>query len=107
MRKYEQAYEEIHDSEDNGTIRFIKLYNVGEKIVTRRCAGYLPSQVAFYLMNVHINPRKIWLSRHSESSDQVGAHCRCCGCLFHRAVESVFPVPVPVASFPCCSFVAY
>jgi hypothetical protein len=54
-----------------GQISYIKLYNVGQKVVTRRCSGYIPSHVAFHLMNVHISPRKIWLSRHSESPDQV------------------------------------
>ena len=43
------------------------------QVVTRRCAGYIPSQVAFHLMNVHISPRKIWLSRHSEGPDTVRA----------------------------------
>lgn len=71
VRKYEAVYEEVDDEEDSGKISFIKLYNVGQKVVTRRCSGYIPSQVAFHLMNVHISPRKIWLSRHAENPDQV------------------------------------
>jgi hypothetical protein len=35
---------------------------VGQKVITRNCHGYLPSQVAFYLQNVQIEPRKIYLS---------------------------------------------
>ena len=35
-------------------------------MITRHCHGYLPSQVAFYLQNVHIQPRKIYLTINSE-----------------------------------------
>jgi len=70
VTKYEAVYEECVDDEVGGKISYIKLYNVGQKVVTHRCSGYIPSHVAFHLMNVHISPRKIWLSRHSESPDQ-------------------------------------
>ena len=30
---------------------------MGEKVITRNCTGYLPSQVALYLQNIHIQPR--------------------------------------------------
>lgn len=49
MKAYETVYETIEDNEDRGGIQYIKLYNVGQKVVTRNCKGYLPSQVAFYL----------------------------------------------------------
>ena len=49
MKAYEAVYETIEDNEDQGGIQYIKLYNVGQKVVTRNCKGYLPSQVAFYL----------------------------------------------------------
>lgn len=67
VKAYEAVYETIEDNEDGGDIQYIKLYNVGQKVVTRNCKGYLPSQVAFYLQNIHIGPRKIWLTRHAES----------------------------------------
>lgn len=47
-----------------------QVYNVGQKVVTRNTTGYIPSQIAFYLQNIHIEPRKIWLSRHAEFVDQ-------------------------------------
>lgn len=52
------------------------MYNVGQKVVTRNTTGYIPSQIAFYLQNIHIEPRKIWLTRHAESLDQVRASGR-------------------------------
>jgi hypothetical protein len=65
----------IEDHEDDNQISYIKLINVGQKVITRNCHGYLPSQVAFYLQNVHISPRKIYLSVNCEAvnvSDLVG-----------------------------------
>lgn len=49
VKAYEAVYETIEDNEDGDCIQYIKLYNVGQKVVTRNCKGYLPSQVAFYL----------------------------------------------------------
>lgn len=71
VRAYEAVYEELADDEDDGGISYIKVYNVGQKVVTRNTTGYIPSQIAFYLQNIHIEPRKIWLTRHAESLDQV------------------------------------
>ncbi|KAJ1405663.1 6-phosphofructo-2-kinase-domain-containing protein, partial [Ochromonadaceae sp. CCMP2298] len=66
VHAYEKVYETIEDYEDSNQICYIKLINVGQKVITRNCHGYLPSQVAFYLQNVHIHPRKIYLSITSE-----------------------------------------
>lgn len=79
----------IEDFEDSHSISYIKLINVGQKVITRNCHGYLPSQVAFYLQNVHISPRKIYLSVNAEAiniSDLVGgkqeiSFCGVCICL--------------------------
>ena len=69
VKAYEAAYETIEDEENYGNISYIKLINVGQKIITRNCAGYLPSQVAFHLQNVHIQPRRIYLTLISEVCD--------------------------------------
>ena len=67
VRAYEQVYETIEDDENSKQISYIKLINVGQKVISRNCTGYLPSQVGFYLQNVHIQPRKIYLSLVSET----------------------------------------
>jgi len=59
------------DGEFNNQISYIKLINVGQKVITRNCHGYLPSQVAFYLQNVQIEPRKIYLSLISENQEHL------------------------------------
>ena len=47
--KYESVYEEVTDEEDKGRVSFIKIYNVGQKVVTRRCSG-MPAHMV--LLNI-------------------------------------------------------
>lgn len=66
-KTYIRVYETIEDDEDSNQISYIKLINVGQKVISRNCYGYLPSQVGFYLQNVHIEQRKIYLSLNAET----------------------------------------
>lgn len=75
---YEKVYESIQDDEDHGNISYLKLINVGQKTITRGCSGYLPSQVAFYLQNVHIQPRKIYFSLAAETTRHVAVDSADC-----------------------------
>jgi len=63
IKHYERAYETISDD----SLQYIKLFDVGKKIVANRITGYLPGRIIFFLMNLHITPRPIWLTRHGES----------------------------------------
>ena len=38
-------FQTIEDWEFSNQIAYIKLINVGQKVITRNCHGYLPSQV--------------------------------------------------------------
>ena len=67
VKAYERVYQTIEDHEDKKQISYIKLINVGQKVISRNCTGYLPSQVGFYLQNVHIQHRKIYLSLNAET----------------------------------------
>jgi len=70
VKAYESRYETIDDDEQGGDLMFIKLFNVGQKVVMHSCSGYLVSQIGFYLSNIHIQPRSIWLTRHAEFEDE-------------------------------------
>ncbi|KAJ1908689.1 hypothetical protein LPJ71_003826, partial [Coemansia sp. S17] len=59
-------YESIEDN----TQSYIKLYNVGEHFVVNNIRGYLQSRVVFYMMNLHISDRTIYLARSGESSNE-------------------------------------
>jgi broad specificity phosphatase PhoE/predicted kinase len=63
---YESAYEPVEDD-----VSYIKVVNVGEQIMVNRIRGYLPGRLVYLLMNLHIQPRRIWLSRHGESEYNV------------------------------------
>lgn len=64
---YEQTYETM-DSKTDSDLTFIKLVNVNLQIVLNRIESYLESRIVYYVMNLHIKPRSIWLSRHGESN---------------------------------------
>jgi len=63
---YESAYEPVEDD-----VSYIKVVNVGEQVIVNRIRGYLPGRLVYLLMNLHIQPRRIWLSRHGESEYNV------------------------------------
>ena len=64
---YEAAYEEV--GEDEGP--FVRIIDVGRKMVLHRIQGYLLARVVHFLLNLHVQPRSVWLTRHGESSFNV------------------------------------
>lgn len=42
---YEQRYQTLGAVEEADSVRYIKMYNVGRKMTTHLCTGYLPGQV--------------------------------------------------------------
>lgn len=62
----EPYYETIADND----LSYIKLYNVGEHFEVSNIRGYLQSRVVFYMMNLHISNRTIYLARSGESSNE-------------------------------------
>lgn len=69
VARYETEYETVEEDEDEGRVSFMKVLNCGEKTVQRCCNGFLLSKVASYLLNMHIQDRTIYLTRHGESED--------------------------------------
>eukprot|EP00835_Amoeboradix_gromovi_P004586 NODE_366_length_10082_cov_0.124211.p5 type:complete len:268 gc:universal NODE_366_length_10082_cov_0.124211:6206-7009(+) len=70
MKHYELVYQPLNREED-GHCSFIKLINVADKIIVNLVTGWVPSRIGYYLMNLHITPRRIFLSRHGESEYNV------------------------------------
>ncbi|MDH5676383.1 MAG: 6-phosphofructo-2-kinase/fructose-2,6-bisphosphatase [Myxococcales bacterium] len=60
---YERAYEPLQ--EDEGS--YLRVKNRGEHVTAHRVHGYVASRLGFLLMNLHLNDRPIWLTRHGES----------------------------------------
>jgi 6-phosphofructo-2-kinase/fructose-2,6-biphosphatase 2 len=65
IRNYEKVYETI--DEDERDLTYVKLIDVGKQVIINQIQDYLQSRVVYYLMNLHIKPRSIWLSRASIS----------------------------------------
>lgn len=63
IRNYEKVYETL--DEDEADLTYCKLIDVGHQVIINRIKDYLQSRVVYYLMNLHIKPRSIWLSRVS------------------------------------------
>ncbi|KAI8377609.1 6-phosphofructo-2-kinase-domain-containing protein [Radiomyces spectabilis] len=67
IEHYKERYETITEQE----LTYIKLINVGSQNIINMIQGYLESRIVYYLMNLHIAPRKIYFSRHGESQYNV------------------------------------
>ena len=63
IRNYEKIYQTI--DKDESDLTYLKIMNVGKQVIINRIQDYLQSRVVYYLMNLHIKPRSIWLSRVS------------------------------------------
>ncbi|KAI9681762.1 MAG: hypothetical protein M1829_000507 [Trizodia sp. TS-e1964] len=51
---------------------YVKMINAGECIqVNRKNSGYLHGRILFYLMNFHINTRRIYFANSGESEDEI------------------------------------
>ena len=61
IKEYEKVYETI--DEDEKDLTYVKLIDVGSQVIINQIKDYLQSRVVYYLMNLHIRPRSIWLSR--------------------------------------------
>ncbi|XP_065072098.1 6-phosphofructo-2-kinase/fructose-2,6-bisphosphatase 2-like isoform X1 [Rhopilema esculentum] len=67
IKHYEAVYEPLSDNmEGEGCFSFIKIINAGVQFLVNNVDGYLQSQVVYYLMNIHILPRSIYLTTHGE-----------------------------------------
>ena len=64
IRLYELKYEAIDEKLDKH-LSFIKIYNVGERFLVNRVLGHIQSRVVYFLMNIRVLPRTIYLTRVS------------------------------------------
>lgn len=76
IKHYEKVYKTIDEDGDESHYTYLKMLDVGSQVIINRIQDYLQSRVVYYLMNLHIRPRSVWLSRHGESeynlSGQIG-----------------------------------
>ncbi|KAI2649709.1 6-phosphofructo-2-kinase/fructose-2,6-bisphosphatase [Labeo rohita] len=63
---YKMSYVPL-DEEKDRYLSFIKIFNVGSRYLVNRVQDHIQSRIVYYLMNIHVTPRSIYLSRHGES----------------------------------------
>lgn len=70
MRNYEKAYQTIGAEEEaDDDFQYIKMIDVGRKVVCYNIKGFLAGQAVFFLLNFNLAERQIWITRHGESED--------------------------------------
>lgn len=52
---------------ENRKLSYIKIFEVGQRYLVNRVQDHIQSRIVYYLMNIHVTPRSIYLSRHGES----------------------------------------
>ncbi|XP_051131505.1 6-phosphofructo-2-kinase/fructose-2,6-bisphosphatase-like isoform X3 [Andrographis paniculata] len=69
LENYEKVYEPV---EEGSYIKMIDMVSGhGGQIQVNNISGYLPGRIVFFLVNTHLTPRPILLTRHGESLDNV------------------------------------
>ncbi len=68
IKHYEGLYETLDESVEDD-YSFLKIFNAGEKVLVHKHEGHIQSRIVYYLMNVHITPRTIYLTRHGKVSN--------------------------------------
>lgn len=68
LSNYMKKYETIEDDEN---VPYIKMIDIGKKIVSYDIQGFLASQTVYYLLNFNLAERQIWITRSGESEFNV------------------------------------
>lgn len=70
IKHYQSAYETIEPRLDS-ELSYIKIIDVGRRFQCNHVADHIQSRIVYYLMNIHVTPRSIYLCRHGESEANV------------------------------------
>ncbi|XP_065912464.1 6-phosphofructo-2-kinase/fructose-2,6-bisphosphatase 1-like [Dysidea avara] len=66
IKQYETAYEPL-DMDFDRERSWVKLIDVNRRVVANRVVDHLQSRLVYFLMNMHIKKRNIYICRHGES----------------------------------------
>lgn len=94
---YERAYEPVTEE----SASWVRIVDAGRQLQVNELQGYLPSRIVPFLMNLHLSPRTIWLTRHGESTfntqDRIGGNppLTARGLAYGRALGAYFGQRAP------------
>ena len=60
---YQRVYQPLEDDEG----AYLRVTGAGRGVTVSNVDGYLAARLVFFLMNLHLTARPIWLTRHGES----------------------------------------
>ena len=63
IQHYEKQYETI-DEKTEDYLSYMKIFDAGEKVLVHKHEGHIQSRIVYYLMNINLKPRTIYLTRH-------------------------------------------
>jgi 6-phosphofructo-2-kinase len=69
VEAYESAYEPVGEYEEKHDMQYIKMIDVGRKVIHYRLRGFLTTGISMYLQTFNLAPRQIWITRHGQSED--------------------------------------
>jgi len=67
IANYEKAYESLGRHPGENEFSYLQTIDAGRRLVLNEITGFIQGKIVSYLMNTHIMPRTIYLSRHGES----------------------------------------
>lgn len=62
IEHYQDKYQPLHETEEKD-YSYMKIYNTGDKIIIHKHEGHIQSRIVYFLMNIHISKRTIYLTR--------------------------------------------
>ncbi|KAL4658444.1 6-phosphofructo-2-kinase/fructose-2,6-bisphosphatase 3 isoform X2 [Arapaima gigas] len=68
---YRALYQPLDPNEYDRNLSIIKVIDVGRRFVVNQVQDHIQSRIVYYLMNIHVQPRSIYLCRHGESEDNL------------------------------------
>uniref|UniRef100_A0A8I5NKD5 6-phosphofructo-2-kinase/fructose-2,6-biphosphatase 3 n=1 Tax=Papio anubis TaxID=9555 RepID=A0A8I5NKD5_PAPAN len=64
---YEASYQPLDPDKCDRDLSLIKVIDVGRRFLVNRVQDHIQSRIVYYLMNIHVQPRTIYLCRHGEN----------------------------------------
>ncbi|XP_040030766.2 6-phosphofructo-2-kinase/fructose-2,6-bisphosphatase 3 isoform X5 [Gasterosteus aculeatus] len=68
---YKTSYQPLDPDQYDRDLSFIQVIDVGRRFLVNQILDHIQSKIVYYLMNIHVQPRTIYLCRHGESTDNL------------------------------------
>jgi len=66
IQHYQEQYQTLDEALESD-FSFMKIYDCGTKVIVHKHEGHIQSRIVYYLMNIKVVPRTLYLSRHGQS----------------------------------------